>query len=130
MSTQETANRLVELCRNGQHEQAYKELFAENAVAIEPEGSNMGPQVVEGLPGLLDKNKQFGESIEEMHSMTVSDPLVSGNFFTCTMDMDVSMKGFGRSKSSEVVVYETNNEGKIVKEQFFYSPSMDTASAN
>ena len=130
MSTQETANRLVELCRQGENEQAYRELFTDDAIAVEPEGSTMGPQITEGLPGLLQKNRQFGETIEEMHSMSISDPLVTDNFFTCTMEMDVTMKGFGRSKSSEVVVYETNDEGKIVKEQFFYTPSMDAASAN
>ncbi len=36
MTTQEIANRLVELCQKGDFETAQKELFAEDAVSIEP----------------------------------------------------------------------------------------------
>ena len=36
MNTQQIATRLAELCRQGQFEAAQKELFAEDAVSIEP----------------------------------------------------------------------------------------------
>jgi hypothetical protein len=38
MNTESIANRLVELCRAGKFEQAQKELYASDAVSIEPEG--------------------------------------------------------------------------------------------
>jgi len=38
MTTEQIAARLAELCRQGQFEDAQKELYAENAVSIEPEG--------------------------------------------------------------------------------------------
>ena len=47
------------------------------------------------------------------------EPLVGGNHISLAMGMDVSMKGMGRMKMDEVVVYEVK-DGKIVKEQFFY----------
>jgi len=52
--------------------------------------------------------------------LEISDPIVAENFFSCTMNLDVTYKGAPRSQTSEVCVYEVQ-EGKIVKEQFFYS---------
>ena len=117
MTTQEIANRLVALCREGKNEQAYKELFAKNAVAIEPEHSQ-APDT-KGLDALLGKNKEFEKQIEEMHSATVSDPLVADNYFTVTMGLDATFKERGRQKMKEVCVYKVDG-GKIVSEQFFY----------
>ncbi len=115
MNIKETANRLVELCRKGENTQAYEELFAENAMAQEPGGED-----VKGLDALKAKSKQFKESIVEMHSMEVSDPVVCGMHFSVGMSMDVTFKEHGRRKDEEICVYETNKEGKIIKEQFFY----------
>ena len=39
MNTQEIAKKLVEMCRQGKYLEAQNELYAENAVSIEPEGS-------------------------------------------------------------------------------------------
>ena len=123
MTTQQTAQRLVQLCRQGEHDRAYAELFHDNAVGIEPEGIN-GPSRVEGLDKLKAKNRDFGEMLEEMHNLKVSDPLVADRFFTCTMAMDATFKDSGRSQSSEICLYETDENGKIIREQFFYSPAL------
>lgn len=117
MTTQEIANRLVDLCRTGQNEQAYKELFAENAVAVEPAKWNV-PDTV-GISALLEKGKQWQEDLVEMHDSNVSDPIIAGNYFAVTMMIDLTTKSRGRAKMEEVCVYEVEN-GKIVKEQFFH----------
>ncbi len=57
--------------------------------------------------------------VEEMHSGYSTPPIVAGNFFTCTMGMDITLKGQPRMKMDEVAVYEVK-EGKIVLEQFFF----------
>ena len=41
MTTQEVANRLVELCRQGQIEAAQTELYANDCSSLEPENSPM-----------------------------------------------------------------------------------------
>ncbi len=117
MTTQDIANRLVELCRQGQHTQAYQELFSENAVAIEPAHSQ-APET-SGLSALLEKYEQFGAAIDTVHGGFVSDPLVANNFFSVTMGMDLTMKDGNRMNMEEVCVYEVQ-DGKIVKEQFFF----------
>lgn len=117
MDVSAVANKLVELCRTGQYEVAQKELYSENAVSIEPDGSP-NPRT-EGIAGISSKGEQWAEMVEEVHSATVSDPIVAGNHFACTMINDITFKGSGRMAVEEVCVYEVA-DGKIVTEQFFY----------
>lgn len=42
--------------------------------------------------------------IEEMHGGWCSEVLVGGDYLTCAMGMDVTMKGMGRVKMEEVCV--------------------------
>lgn len=118
MTTQEVANRFNELAQTGQWEQIHSELFADNAVSIEPPASQ-GMQSVEGLPAIKEKGKRFSEMVEEMHGGYSTPPVVGGRFFSVAMGMDCTMKGMGRQKMDEIAVYEVK-DGKIVKEQFFY----------
>jgi hypothetical protein len=55
--------------------------------------------------------------IETRHSIHVSDPIVAGELFACTMTLDVTMKGGGRMTMAEICVYETR-DGKVVSEHF------------
>ena len=118
MTTQEVANRFHELAQTGQWDKIQDELFAENAVSIEPPHAQ-GLQSVEGIAAIRQKGKQFGEMVEEMHGGYSTTPLVGGRFFSVAMGMDVTYKGMGRQKMDEIAVYEVK-DGKIVKEQFFY----------
>ncbi len=119
MDTQEVANKLVQYCRMGQYTEAQEELYADNAVSIEPEGSP-NPNV-SGIDAIREKAKQWAEMVEEVHGGEISDPIVAGNFFSLVMKNDVTFKGMGRATIEEISVYEVQN-GKIVKEQFFYQP--------
>jgi len=40
MTTQEVADKLVQLCREGKNDQAIEELYADNVVSREPKGSD------------------------------------------------------------------------------------------
>ncbi len=117
MKTEEIAKRLVALCREQKWEAAQRELYADNAVSIEPHEMPGFPKETKGLPGILEKGKRFVGMVETMHSLHVSEPLVAGSSFACVMSMDVTMKGQGRTKMSELCVYEVK-DGKIVSEQF------------
>ena len=117
MTTKEIAQRLVELCREGKNDQAYDELFAKDAVAIEPAHSD-APDV-KGVVALKEKAREWREGIAEFHKVEVSDPLVARNFFTCTMKVDLSRKDGSRDHLEEICVYRVEN-GKIAVERFFY----------
>ena len=118
MTTQDVANRFHELAQSGQWDLIQSELFADNAVSIEPSNSP-GLQTVEGIDAIRQKGKKFEEMTEEVHGGYSNKPQVAGTHFSVVMGMDVTMKGQGRMKMDEIAVYEVKN-GKIVKEQFFY----------
>ena len=118
MTTQDVANRFSELAQTGQWQQIQDELFAENAVSIEPENSP-GLKTVTGIEAIRQKGKDFEQAVEEMHGGYSSQPVVGGSHFAVAMGMDATMKGQGRSKMDEIAVYGVK-DGKIVKEQFFY----------
>jgi hypothetical protein len=117
MKTEEIAKRLVALCREEKWEAAQKELFAADAVSIEPYETPGFAKETKGLPAILEKGHKFVAMVETMHSLKVSDPLVATTSFACTMNMDVTMKGQGRMNMSELCVYDVK-DGKIVSEEF------------
>jgi hypothetical protein len=118
MTTQDVANRFNELAQTGQWDKIQDELFADNAVSIEP-STSPGMQSAEGMPAIKEKGKKFGEMVEEMHGGYTTAPVIGGRFFSVGMGMDCTMKGMGRQKLDEVALYEVK-DGKIVREQFFY----------
>ncbi|WP_199099407.1 nuclear transport factor 2 family protein [Dyella sp. ASV21] len=120
MSTEAIAKRLVAMCRHGRFEEAQHELYAPDALSIEPSNMANGPLGnVSGLDAILEKGKRFQASVAETHSVEVSEPLVAGNWFSVVMTLDVTMKEYGRVTMREVCVYHVKDD-KIVQEQFFY----------
>ncbi len=119
MTTQEVANKLVEYCRTGNFEDAYKELYSPDAVSIEMEGAVGYPHRSEGMEAIQEKGKQWNSMVEQFYGMEVSDPIVAGDHFTCSMSMDIKMKGRERAKDAELAMFKVK-DGKIVSEQFFY----------
>ena len=120
MSTGNIARRLIELCRAGHFDRAIDELYAKNARSIEIDGAGQDSlSNVDGLEAIKRKGKKFEERLAEVHSITVSDPLVAGPFFTIAMRFDATYKEGGRRAMNEVCLYEVRDD-KIVREQFFY----------
>ncbi|HKT72524.1 MAG TPA: SnoaL-like domain-containing protein [Steroidobacteraceae bacterium] len=118
MSTQTVANRLVELCRKGQFEDAQKELFARNAISVEPEATPAFPKETQGLEAIIEKGHQFQGMLEQVHGCSASDPLISGNAIAFVLTLDVTMKGRGRTSMQEICVYQVKDD-KVVSERFF-----------
>jgi ketosteroid isomerase-like protein len=118
MTTQQIADRLVEICKKGEWAKAHNELYADNAISIEPSASKDFEKETKGLKAIIEKGKKFEGMVEAMHGLTVSAPTVADNSFAITMGMDVTMKGAGRMNMTELCVYEVK-DGKIVSEQFF-----------
>lgn len=117
MTTTEIAARLVALCRQGQFEAAQKELCDTDVINIEPYGTEGFPKETRGLNSLLEKGRKFTGLIQQVHSISVSDPLVAGDAFACAMSLDLTLIGHGRVKNDELCVYEVK-DGKIVSERF------------
>jgi hypothetical protein len=117
MTTNEVAEKLVQYCREGKNIDAINELYADNIVSREQPG--IPHEFSQGKNEVLGKNNEWYQSVEEIHSANISDPMVTGNLIAVAMEMDVTFKNSGRNQMSEIALYEVEN-GKIIKEQFFY----------
>jgi hypothetical protein len=118
MTTQEIANRLVEMCRNGQTEEAKEELFAPGIVSIEPREGLLAKET-RGMENIRQKAQLFVSMVDDFYGDVISDPIVAGDYFSLSWTSDLKMKGQPRQTNTELCVYKTK-DGKIVSEQFFY----------
>jgi hypothetical protein len=118
MTTKEIADRLTELCRQGQWDTVQKELFADDAISIEPEASPAFEKETKGLPAIIEKGHKFESMVETMNGITVSDPLIADNSFCVTMHLDAVMKEGGAMDMTELCVYKVKDD-KIISEEFF-----------
>ncbi len=116
-TTQEVANRLLELCNSFQFDTAIEELYSDNITSREPNGAMI--EYLEGKEAVIEKGKQFNDMVEEFHGFETSEAIVAGNHFSVRMKMDITMKGGPRSAMEEIAMYEVK-DGKIISEQFFY----------
>jgi ketosteroid isomerase-like protein len=118
MTTSEIANRLYELCQQGQYETAQNELYAPTATSTEPDMSGT-LQTAVGLDAIREKGKQFQSMVVEMHGGYTNEPKVFGKHIFMEMGMDVTMKDMDRMDMKEMCHYVVA-DGKIVSEQFYY----------
>jgi hypothetical protein len=118
MTTQEVANRLYELCQQGQFETAQTELYAETATSTD---NNMqgGRDTATGIEAIKEKGAKFQSMIAEMHGGYTGEPKVFGKYIFMEMGMDVTMKEMGRMNMTEMCRYEVK-DGKIISEEFYY----------
>jgi hypothetical protein len=118
MTTQEVANRLYELCKQGQFETAQNELYHADATSTE---SNMQGirETVNGIEAIKKKGEDFMNSVEEMHGGYTNEPKVFGNYIFMELGMDATFKGMGKIEMNEMCRYEVK-DGKIISEEFYY----------
>ncbi len=120
MSTLDIANKLVDLCRQGKSEEALSALYAEDAVSVEAVAMPGAPQEAKGLAAIKAKGEWWFTN-HEVHSASVTGPWPHGNRFIVGFQFDVTNKPSGqRMKMDEVGLYTVEN-GKIVREEFFYA---------
>ena len=118
MTVQKIAERLHELMVQGDKDTAFAELYAKDAVAIEPKFP--GFERVEGLDNIIKKTDGMVAMIQEVKGREVSDViLTAANHFAINIKMDAVMKDGSAFKVDEICLYEVR-DGKIISEQFFY----------
>ena len=114
MTIQEIAAQLIQLCEQGDFDEAYKSLFAANAKSIEPDGS-----IADGLTAILQKSDAFKAEVTFV-SCEMGIPQIAGNYFTLKETFHSVIHQTGAKKQmDEIAVYKVAH-GKIVEERFFY----------
>lgn len=124
--TMTIGTKLVEFCRNGKNLDAINELYADNITSVEamtcPEDPSF-EQTMTGRDKIIEKNNAwFG--MNELHSAEFDGPFPHGDKFIVSMKYDITPKqgpmAGNRMTFSEMGLYTVEN-GKIVREEFFYS---------
>ncbi|MCA9351882.1 nuclear transport factor 2 family protein [Patescibacteria group bacterium] len=119
MTTQEIANQLVDMFNAGEMEKPYEELYSQDIISVEHEG-NDDMSRCEGMAQVMKKGEWWHENFE-VHSASMSQPVVADDYFSVSITMDTTHKPSGnREEMTELAVYKVAN-GKIVYEEFFYN---------
>jgi ketosteroid isomerase-like protein len=118
LNTKEIASRFDELARQEKWFEIQEELFADDVKSVEPPNSPYLKNV-EGKNAVRKKGQDWVSKIEEVHTLSTTQPILGGNHFAVGRIMDITVKGLGRVKMNEIMLYEVR-DGQIIKEQFFY----------
>jgi hypothetical protein len=118
MTTQEVAIRFNELAQQEKWFEIQDEFFADHVRSIDPPNSPYF-KYAEGKDAVRAKGMDFVKRIEEVHLRYTTEPVVGGNYFSVGRRVDITVKGYGRIKLEEIMLYEVE-DGQIVSEQFFY----------
>ena len=117
MSTQEVAEKVVELVRQQAWYKALDTLYDKDIVSVEAsasEGESAEKRGIDQVRGKID----WWLNAMEVHSFTGKGPFVAHDRFVVQYDADVTEKNSKkRFQLSEVGVYTVKN-GKIVREEF------------
>ena len=115
MTTQEIAEKLTAYCKEGAWDKCYAELYSPTAQSVEMNGDT-----ATGFEEFKKKGDEWFASVEEFKGSTVGEPVIAGNFIALPMSMNLKFKGAPDFTTfNEMCVYQVQ-DGKIVKEQFFY----------
>lgn len=120
MTTKEVADTLVKLCSDGKFTEAGEKLYAPEIVSVEAGAPPGQSRESNGIAAVRAKGEWWTAN-HDVHSSVVEGPLVAGSHFSVTYKMDVTFKPQNkRFQMEEIGVYTVAN-GKIVREEFFYS---------
>ncbi|MFN3523305.1 MAG: SnoaL-like domain-containing protein [Phenylobacterium sp.] len=117
MSTQEIANDLVALCKEGKFDEAGEKYWADDVLSVEAAPGDMAE--VRGKDAVRGKGEWWNAN-HEIHSTEVEGPYVNGDQFVVRFKMDLTQKASGQRMSMDEVGVYTVKDGKIAEERFFY----------
>ena len=120
MSTLEVGKQLVELCKQGENLQAIKTLYSPDIVSVEASSMPNMPAEMKGMDAILGKNKWWVDN-HEVHAATCEGPFPHGDQFIVRFNYDVTNKPSGKRMQMDEAGLYTVKDGKIVREEFFYS---------
>src|SRR4051812_27721622 len=95
MTTQDIANKYVELCKKNDHHAILETLFSKDCVSVEA-GAPAGQSAeVKGVKAIAEKGQKWF-SDHEVHSAKVEGPWPNGNRFIVRFTYDITNKPSGK----------------------------------
>jgi ketosteroid isomerase-like protein len=123
MNTREVGDKLVELCRQGRNVEAVDSLYSNDVVSVEAFGNDQMPAEIRGIDKVRGKNEWWLEN-NEIHTASAEGPFPHNDKFAVKYHYDATAKTGDRKgqryQMEEVAVY-TVQDGKIIREEFFYT---------
>ena len=119
-STAAIAQELVALCRAGRNLDAVHRLYSPKVVSVESTGSEQMPAVMNGIDAVLGKNEWWFAN-NELHSAEVNGPFIGEGQFAVQYVFDFTQKASGRRVTMTEMALYTVEDGKIVREHFYYA---------
>lgn len=119
-TTNEIGKKYVALCKDGNHEEILKTLFAKDTVSVEAGAPPGQDRTVKGLDAIRAKGKWWSDN-HTVHKAEHSGPYPNDDRFAVRFTYDVTNKGSGQRFTMDEVGLFTVKDGKIVREEFFYS---------
>ena len=123
MTTLQVAQRLVEMCNQGQFREAVVELYADQATSAEAMPMPGQPAILEGKDAILQASDEWDKN-NEVHGCVIEGPWPHGDQFIVTMDIDVTAKAGPmagqRVQMKEACLYDVK-DGKITGAKFCYA---------
>ncbi len=113
------AKKYVGLCKEQKYEAAL-ELFKSDAVSVEAGAPPGKSPEVRGVAAIKEKGKEWSAN-HEIHSAKVEGPWPNGNRFIVRFTYDITNKPSGQRVQMDETALFTIEDGKIVREEFFYS---------
>src|SRR5262245_9180015 len=120
MSASEIAKKYVALCKEGKNEECPNELFSKDAVSVEAGAPPGQDRAANGLDAIRAKSKSWGEN-HTVHKAEVQGPYPHDDRFAVRFVYDITNKPSGKRFTMDEVALFTVANGKIVKEEFFYT---------
>ena len=120
MTVEKIANAYVNLCKAGKFDECLTELYSKDAVSVEawaPPGVEL---VASGLEAIRAKGKGWAD-VHEIHGFEVSAPYPCGQRFAVRFSFDVTNRPSQKRMAMDEIGLFTVENGKIVREEFFYS---------
>ena len=123
MTTQEVANKLVQLCSEGKFDEAIGALYSDDIVSMEASAASRWIAGIEGASQPLRARPSGGLRTTKCMRRKVEGPLVAGAHFAATFQMDITFEAakHKRFQMEEVAIYKVITDGKVVYEEFFYN---------
>jgi ketosteroid isomerase-like protein len=120
MNTLEIGQKMVELCREGKNDEAIKTLFSKDIISVEAGAPTGQEATTKGMEAVLGKGKWWVDN-HIIHSAKAEGPWPHGDKFIVRFTYDVTFKPDNKRFTMDEAALYTVANGKVVKEEFFYT---------
>jgi ketosteroid isomerase-like protein len=119
-TTLEIGQKYVALCKEGKNDVIIDELFTQDTVSVEAGAPPGEDRAAKGLEAIRAKSKWWRDN-HTVHGAEVFGPYPHDDRFAVRFVYDITHKPSNRRFSMDEVGLFTVSNGKVVKEEFFYS---------